>query len=234
MGVMGVANAIEAIVGHTCYGEPEFLSILNNILKTLKNECYRTSALLAKSKGSFPLYNRDLYMRGKFIQTLDDDVKELIYKYGIRNSHLTSIAPTGTISLTANNVSSGIEPVVAYEAERLIQEFDAPKRVTVRDFGYDNFGIKGKVIKDVTVKQHIDTLLVAQKHIDSGVSKTCNVPKNISWENFKLMYMDAWKGGAKGCTTYRFGCKRGGILTLQDDDISACYFDPETGRKECN
>ncbi|MGL5115202.1 MAG: adenosylcobalamin-dependent ribonucleoside-diphosphate reductase, partial [Beijerinckiaceae bacterium] len=121
LGVTGMANAIEAVTGQP-YGSEGFLTMQSKILSLLRNECYRASAVLAKEKGSFPLFNKEKYLQGGFIKTLPLDVINLISQYGIRNSHLTSIAPCGTISLSADNVSSGIEPVFAYDLSRDVIE----------------------------------------------------------------------------------------------------------------
>ena len=240
IGVTGVANAIEAM-GYP-YGTENFLSILDNILKVLTNECYRASALLAKEKGSFPLYNPLAYLSGEFIQLLDSDVIDTIRNNGIRNSHLTSIAPTGTISFCADNVSSGIEPVYALESERIVQTFDGPTKVDLMDYGWRNFGVRGKTADEVSVQEHLAVLLVSQRWIDSSISKTCNVGDAVTFDQFKDIYLSAWAGGAKGCTTFRINGERFGILTkkatpeaptVQEDGTQACYFDPETGLKSC-
>jgi ribonucleoside-diphosphate reductase alpha chain len=211
MGATGVANAFEAC-GFK-YGSTEFVEMENNVLRALNQACYEASVRLASEKGCFPLFERDSYLEGTFIQSLDEGLVDEIGKYGIRNSHLTSIAPTGTISLTADNVSSGIEPVFSYSYDRIIQTFEGPKTETVTDYGMRVFGVKGKQANDVTVDEHLSVLLAAAKNVDSAVSKTCNVPGNVSWTDFKNLYVRAYEGGAKGCTTFRIDGKRMGILT---------------------
>lgn len=231
IGIMGAANTVEALLGKACYGSEEFLSVLGDLLTVLRDESYRASVQLAKEKGPFPLFDTNLYLQGQFIKTLPVDIQEDIQQFGIRNSHLLSTAPTGTISLAANNVSSGIEPVVDYEYSRTVQTFDGPTVMKVRDFGLDTFGIRGKLSRECTVDEHINTLLLTQKYMDSAVSKTTNLPKDIPWEDFKAVYLKAYEGGAKGCAIYRYGCKREGIMHTADDE--SCYIDPLTGRKEC-
>lgn len=238
LGVTGLANAGEAL-GYE-YGSPEFLAFEAEVLDTLRDEAYLASAHIAKVKGAFPLYDRDKYLAGEFIKTLREDVREAIGKYGIRNSHLTSIAPTGTISLCADNVSSGIEPVFAYSFDRTVIEFSGPRVETVEDYGARVFGVRGKTASRVTVEEHVAVLTTAARRVDSAVSKTCNVPSDISWEAFKNVYVSAWEGGAKGCTTFRLGGKRSGILVAKDDGSEAaeepasqCRIDPATGRREC-
>jgi len=238
LGITGLANAGEAL-GYE-YGSPEFLAFEAKVLDTLRDEAYLASAHIAKVKGSFPLFDKDKYLQGQFIKTLREDVRDAIAKYGIRNSHLTSIAPTGTISLCADNVSSGIEPVFAYSFDRTVQEFDGPRVETVHDYGARVFGVRGKTASRVTVEEHVAVLTTAARRVDSAVSKTCNVPSDISWEDFKNVYVRAWEGGAKGCTTFRLGGKRSGVLVAKDDGSEAaeepasqCRIDPVTGRREC-
>lgn len=243
LGITGLANAAEAL-GHE-YGSPAFLAFEAEVLDTLRDESYLASAHIAKVKGSFPKFDKDKYLQGQFIKTLREDVQDAIAKYGIRNSHLTSIAPTGTISLCADNVSSGIEPVFAYSFDRTVIEFSGPRVETVEDYGARVFGVRGKACSRVTVQEHVAALTVAAQRVDSAVSKTCNVPSDISWEDFKNVYVSAWEGGAKGCTTFRLGGKRSGILVVKDDGgepeadapaeepASQCRIDPATGRREC-
>jgi len=243
LGITGLANAAEAL-GHE-YGSPAFLAFEAEVLDTLRDESYLASAHIAKVKGSFPKFDKDKYLQGQFIKTLREDVRDAIAKYGIRNSHLTSIAPTGTISLCADNVSSGIEPVFAYSFDRTVIEFSGPRVETVEDYGARVFGVRGKACSRVTAQEHVAALTVAAQRVDSAVSKTCNVPSDISWEDFKNVYVSAWEGGAKGCTTFRLGGKRSGILVVKDDGgepeadapaeepASQCRIDPATGRREC-
>jgi len=244
LGITGLANAAEAL-GHE-YGSPAFLAFEAEVLDTLRDESYLASAHIAKVKGSFPKFDKDKYLQGQFIKTLREDVRDAIAQYGIRNSHLTSIAPTGTISLCADNVSSGIEPVFAYSFDRTVIEFSGPRVETVEDYGARVFGVRGKACSRVTVQEHVAALTVAAQRVDSAVSKTCNVPSDISWEDFKNVYVSAWEGGAKGCTTFRLGGKRSGILVAKDDGnepeadapeteepASQCRIDPATGRREC-
>ncbi len=243
LGVTGLANCLEAI-GYP-YGGMDFIIAENNILQRLKRETYLASTQLAAEKGSFPLFDRSLYLQGEFIKRLPEEVRAEIAQHGIRNSHLTSIAPTGTISLCADNVSSGIEPVFAYSFDRTVQEFDGPRVEPVQDYGVARLGVYGKVAADVSVDEHLAVLITAYNHVDSAVSKTCNVPSETSWDDFKDIYVQAWKNGCKGCTTFRTDGKRAGVLAVREDDSQpssrdvvvkmepACHVDPVTGRKEC-
>lgn len=232
LGVTGLANTIEAL-GHA-YGTPDFLTIEEEILFTLCNESYKSSALLAHEKGPFLQFDRDKYCAGKFISNLPEETQELIYANGIRNSHLTSIAPTGTISMCADNVSSGLEPVFSYTTKRNINTPEGPVLATIEDYGLAYLGVRGKLSKDVTAQEHVDVLTTAQYWVDSSVSKTINMTGSMPWEDFKDVYTQAWKGGCKGASTFNSDGKRMALLTGEDDTSDAqCTIDLTTGKKEC-
>ena len=248
LGVTGVANAIEAL-GFP-YGSPSFMDTLEEIMRTIRDGCYRASIELAKEKGPFPFYTHN-YLDSGFAQTLPGDIRNDIGEYGIRNSHLLSVAPTGTISLSADNVSSGIEPVFSHYYDRTIQTFDGPRVERVEDYGVREFGVKGMTADALSVFDHVRVLNLASKYVDSACSKTCNVGDDVTWEQFKDVYMQAYDGGSSGCTTFRASGKRFGILnasTSEDAAIEtavepdafvdekeggACYFDPATGLRTC-
>lgn len=237
LGITGVANAIEA--RGPAYGSAAYIKMQDEALAIIRDYTYWASVQLATEKGAFAKFDRDKYCEGNFIKTLPEDIQADIHKYGIRNSHLTSIAPTGTISLCADNVSSGIEPVFAYSYDRTLIKEHGPETETIDDYGVRVFGVKGKRTSDVTIKEHLDVLLSATKHVDSAVSKTCNVGPEVTWDEFKDLYRLAYEGGAKGCTTFRADGKRMGILVAKDSpeteevDGEACYYDPATGKKTC-
>lgn len=247
LGITGLGNALGALGVE--YGSQEAQEWTGNLLKLIANECYKASAMLAKEKGSFPLYEADKYLAGEFIQKLDQETQELIKEHGIRNSHLTSIAPTGTISLTANNISSGIEPVFSLEYERTVQTSEGPRVEKIQDYAYREWGIKCKTADKVSVQEHVAMLTACQEWVDSACSKTCNVGSEVTWEDFKDVYMQAYEGKAKGCTTFRAAGKRFGILnasasedivdtdTKEDELVvegGACYIDLETGIRTCD
>lgn len=203
LGVTGLANALEAM--GLPYGTPEFIAVQDQIMEFIANKCYQASAMLAAEKGSFPLYDAELYLKSKFVQGLNEDTIGLLKKHGIRNSHLTSVAPTGTISLYADNVTSGIEPVIAYEQKRNVIMKDGMKTVLIPDYGVTYLGVKGRTVTtgNITAAEHVAVLCTAQRWSDSAVSKTCNVPADMPYTEFKDIYMMAWENGAKGITTYR-------------------------------
>ena len=251
LGVSGLANAGE-MLGYS-YADNEFMQWTEKVLACLRDYAYRASAALAKEKGVFPLY-RDEYLKSNFIKTLPASVKKEIRTHGIRNSHLTSIAPTGTISLVADNISSGIEPVFSHYYDRTIQTFDGPTIERVEDYAYSR-GTKGRTANELTVLDHLDVLALVTHYVDSAVSKTCNVGSDVSYEEFKDVYLSAFKQGCKGITTFRAAGKRYGILQTVEEETeeesqmesleketreeeitnnaTACFFDPTTGRKEC-
>tara|TARA_R110000772_G_scaffold72295_1_gene157730 strand:+ start:1303 stop:3048 length:1746 start_codon:yes stop_codon:yes gene_type:complete len=247
LGVTALANAGE-LLGYP-YASKEFLSWSEKVFSCLRDNCYKSSALLAKEKGAFPMY-RPEYLKSNFIRTLPASVKKDIREYGIRNSHLTSIAPTGTISLVADNVTGGIEPVFSHYYDRTIQTFEGPRVERVEDYAYAR-GVEGRTSSDISVQDHLAVLLLSQHYVDSACSKTCNVGDDVGYDEFKQVYVDAWKGGAKGCTTFRLSGKRFGIFneTVEEKKalsgeatevaeetgtVEACFIDPLTGQKECS
>ena len=247
LGVTGVANAIEALGFE--YGSERFIQTLEEIMGVIRDVAYKTSVELAIEKGPFPLFDK-AYLQSDFAQSLPPHVFDSIWEHGIRNSHLLSVAPTGTISLSADNISSGIEPVFSHYYDRTIQTFDGPKVERVEDYGYRVFGVKGKTADELSVFDHVKVLNAASRFVDSACSKTCNTGEEVTWEEFKKVYMDAYDGGASGCTTFRAAGKRYGILNAsaseevaQENDVEetqdfvdeggACYYDPATGLRKC-
>lgn len=233
LGVTGLANAGEMM--GLPYASGQFMEFTQKVLSTLRDYCYAASSDLAAEKGSFPLYEEDKYLRGKFIMTLPEWVRDKIKDQGMRNSHLTSIAPTGTISLTADNVSSGIEPPFSLYYDRTIQNFDGHTVQRVEDYAYSQ-GYNGRTANEISADEHVSVLILVSKFVDSAVSKTCNVGDDVTYEQFKSLYYKAWKGGCKGITTFRAAGKRWGILNEvkeEEPKAEACFIDPETGQKSC-
>lgn len=223
LGVMGLANAMEAC-GHP-YGSKEGIEFTDRILTVLKNEAYYHSAMLAKEKGAFPLYDKYKYLNRPFIKELSTKTWRAIDQHGVRNSHLISIAPTGTISFCMDNISSGIEPVFATYGQRLVQMPGGPQLFDTVDYGIVKFNIVPRIAMEVEAWAHIEMLATCQKHVDSAVSKTCNVPSTMAWGHFKELYMHSWMRGAKGCATFQDGGKRAGLLKakpLADCESGVC------------
>lgn len=237
LGVTGLANAGE-MMGMP-FASQKFMEWMEKVLSVLRDHCYATSADLATEKGSFPLYEEELYTQGEFYKTLSPWVQEKIIQQGLRNSHLLSIAPTGTISLTADNVSSGIEPPFALYYDRTIQNFDGQTIERVEDYAY-NQGVSGKTANEIPAQDHVRVLALASRLVDSAVSKTCNVGDDVTYEDFKTLYENAYELGCSGITTFRAAGKRYGILNEVKEDkqdntpkAEACFIDPNTGQKEC-
>lgn len=243
LGFMGLANAGEAL-GFS-YGTAEFCEFTDRVLREMRNAAYRAGAQLAKEKGSFPLFNTEQYQKGEQFQGLSEEVQALILKHGLRNSHYTSIAPTGTISITADNVSSGLEPVVDYEYDRQVMKADGTAQTFhFTDYGFGQLGVKGKRLKDVSLREHVDVLKTCAPLVDSSVSKTINFGSKemypetgITYSEFKSIYHEAYEAGCKSCTTFRIDGKKAGIFKLElkteEEPAEACYIDPLTNQREC-
>lgn len=244
IGVTGMANAIE-IMG-LAYGSDGYLSLQDRILERITKQTYRTSIELAKEKGPFPLFDGERYMEGWFVKNrLDDELRWGIENYGLRNSHLGSIAPTGTISMAADNVSSGIEPPYSLRTTMNIFMPDGPQEFTVDDYAMRFFGVAGKTANETSAQDHVRVLCGAQHWTDQAVSKTCNVTgqvagngQGVTFTEFKDLYLQAYHGGAKGCTTFNRNGKRAGVrhdeATPEIETGTACQYDPETGLRSCD
>ena len=242
IGVTGVANALE-IMGYS-YGTPDYIEQQSKLLETIRNVAYTTSAILAKERGPFPLYDEKSYCAGGFFKTLPDNIQKLIHENGLRNALLLSIAPTGTISLCADNVSSGIEPPYSLTAKRLVHMNDGQREVEVNDYAYERYGVAGKTAYEVTAEEHVDVLCAAQKYIDHAVSKTCNVygqiagqGSGVTYDEFEQLYLRAYKNGAKGCCTFNVNGTKIGIFTTeqqQEENNGACRIDATTGIRTCD
>jgi ribonucleoside-diphosphate reductase alpha chain len=192
----------------------------------LQRAAYFASSELAIEKGAFPLFVQDKFLSGPTIRDLDSDLRAAIADHGIRNALLTSIAPTGTISLLADNVSSGIEPAFAYTYRRKITLENGEKREElVEDYAHrlyrkmfgaqdlPNYFVNAQELKP---DAHISVQAAAQKYVDSSISKTVNCPADISFDAFKDIYLKAYESGCKGCTTWRPNEITGSVLSLED------------------
>jgi len=239
LGFTGLANAL-TLCGIR-YSSKEAVRFVRKVAKTLSTTAIEASCSLAKEKGHFPGYTKE-YLNTAHVKALPNALQKLISKYGIRNSHLTSIAPCGTISFGADNISSGLEPVFAHEVDRTVMMGHTLSIVRVKDYVYALTGLKGETADELTTDQHLDMQIAVQPFIDSAISKTINVGDGVTFNEFKDIYMKAWRGKLKGCTTYRAAGKRYGILNkveLTQEGASsvsgaACFIDPETGDKTCD
>tara|TARA_R110002110_G_scaffold18688_3_gene78291 strand:- start:1177 stop:3510 length:2334 start_codon:yes stop_codon:yes gene_type:complete len=225
LGVTGLADAL--IMCRARYGSEASLDLIRTWMHTLSRAAYLASVELAKEKGAFPLFVADAYLAGETISALDKDIRDAIAEHGIRNALVTSIAPTGTISLFAGNVSSGIEPVFAFGYKRKVLMPDGTRREEhVQDFAVEKFreafGAEAALpdyfvnAQELAPEDHIAVQAAVQDYIDSSISKTINVPADISFEAFRHVYMDAYEKGLKGCTTYRPSDVRGSVLSVDE------------------
>ena len=222
LGVTGLADAL-AMVGER-YGSEGAARLAARWLERLARAAYRASALFAAEKGPFPLFDAEGYLGTAAGRRLDGDLREAIRAHGLRNALLTSIAPTGTISLLAGNVSSGIEPVFAHAYTRRVREPDGSHREEeVTDFAVrvwrERFGDAPLpehfvTAQDLAPMDHVRMQAAAQRWVDAGISKTINVPEGIAFEDFKGVYWAAWEQGCKGCTTYRPNAVTGSVLSV--------------------
>ena len=224
LGVTGLADAL-LMVGLR-YGSGAAAAQTEEWLKAIARAAYLASVDLAKEKGAFPLFNAEAYLRSGTMLGMDDEVRRAVGKHGIRNALLTSIAPTGTISLYAGNVSSGIEPVFAYSYTRKVLQKDGSRtEEEVVDYAVqmwrDRFGdapLPDYFVNAQTLApaDHVRMQAAAQKWVDSSISKTINCPEDISFDAFKDVYMQAWNSGCKGCTTYRPNEVTGSVLSVSE------------------
>ena len=226
LGVTGLADAL--IMCGVRYGSSEAVDLTETWMKNLRDTAYRESTQLAREKGAFQLFDAEAYMKGPNIKSLPKDIQEDIREFGIRNALLTSIAPTGTISLLADNVSSGVEPVFAFNYERTVLRPDGSKSIEpVHDYAYqiylnlkgDTKSLPGAFVNAHSLRpeDHLVMQSTVQKYIDSSISKTINCPENISFEDFENIYQQAYDLGCKGCTTYRPNKITGSVLSTNSN-----------------
>ncbi|WP_197917263.1 adenosylcobalamin-dependent ribonucleoside-diphosphate reductase [Thiosulfatihalobacter marinus] len=229
LGVTGLADAL--LMLGLRYGSEAAAAQTEAWMKEIARASYLASVDLAREKGAFPLFDKEKYLSGGLVSQMDEDVKAAIAEHGIRNALLTSIAPTGTISLYAGNVSSGIEPVFAYAYTRKVLQKDGSRtEEEVVDYAVqmwrDRFGdaeLPDYFVNAQTLEPsaHVRMQAAAQKWIDSSISKTINCPEDIGFDAFKDVYMQAWDTGCKGCTTYRPNDVTGSVLAVSETEDQA-------------
>ena len=236
LGVTGLADAL--IFCGLRYGSPEAVATTERWMALLRRHAYAASIDLAREKGAFPLFEAEPYLAGESISELDDDLRAGIAEHGIRNALVTSIAPTGTISLFADNVSSGLEPVFSFTYDRTVLMPDGSKRTEeVSDLAYRLFReLKGPDApltpafvhaQSLSPSDHVVMQAAVQKYVDSSISKTINCPEDIAFEAFKDVYRQAYESGCKGCTTYRPNDVTGAVLaTRREEPEQTAAADP--------
>ncbi|MDD3352604.1 adenosylcobalamin-dependent ribonucleoside-diphosphate reductase [Zoogloea sp.] len=225
LGFTGLGNALAML--RLRYDTDEARAMATRISEFMRDQAYLASVELAKERGAFPLFNADLYLSGgNFASRLPAEVKDKVRKHGLRNSHLLSIAPTGTISLAfADNASNGIEPPFSYTYTRKKRMADGTfKEHAVEDYAwrlYKHLG--GDVTKlpdyfvtalEISAKAHKDMVAAVAPYVDTSISKTVNVPADYPYAEFENLYLDAWKSGLKGLATYRPNSVLGSVLSV--------------------
>ncbi|MFQ6547472.1 adenosylcobalamin-dependent ribonucleoside-diphosphate reductase [Aestuariibius sp. 2305UL40-4] len=225
LGITGLADAL--LMLGLRYGTEEAAAQTEDWTYRIARAAYAASTDLAKEKGAFPLFDADAFLASGSLRDMDHDIRDGIAQHGIRNALLTSIAPTGTISLYAGNVSSGIEPVFAYSYKRKVLQPDGSRtEEEVVDYAVqlyrEKFGADADLpdhfvnAQTLAPLDHVRMQAAAQKWVDSSISKTINCPEDISFDAFKDVYMAAWDQGCKGCTTYRPNAVTGSVLSVSD------------------
>jgi ribonucleoside-diphosphate reductase alpha chain len=226
LGVTGLADAL--IMCRERYGSARSLRLAEGWMKAVQRAAYLASADLAAEKGSFPLFDHEKYLAGEAARELEEFIKSAIGAHGLRNALLTSIAPTGTISIFADNVSSGIEPVFAFTHQRSVLMPDGTRREEeVADYAYRLFKrLRGEQAplpdyfvdaQQLSPKDHVAMQAAVQKYVDSSISKTINCPEDLSFAAFKDVYLLAYDLGCKGCTTYRPNPVTGAVLSIRKE-----------------
>ena len=237
LGVTGLADAL--LMMGLRYGSDEGAAQTDAWMHAIARAAYLASVDLAREKGAFPLFKAEPYLASGNMLHMDADVRDAIAKHGIRNALLTSVAPTGTISLYAGNVSSGIEPVFAYAYTRKVLQKDGSRteeevvdyavrlwRELKGDAPLPDYFVNAQTLPPL---DHVKMQAAAQKWIDSSISKTINCPEDISFDDFKEVYMAAWDQGCKGCTTYRPNAVTGSVLTVSEKAEAPVAAQPQTG-----
>ncbi len=230
LGVTGLADAL--IFCGVRYGSEAAARLAERWMAVIEKAAYRASAELAAEKGAFPLYDADRFAESAAFKRLDAETRALIAEKGLRNGLLTSIAPTGTISLLAGNVSSGIEPAFDFTYRRRVLEADGSATTeTLEDYAYSQFrreaGADAELpdyfvtAQSLSPADHLRMQAALQRHVDASISKTVNCPESLSFEAFKGLYRDAYELGLKGCTAYRPNAVTGSVLARSEPSAAA-------------
>ena len=241
LGITGLADAL--IFLGLRYDSDEARSLSARILQRMRDTAYRASVRLSGEKGSFPFFSREPYLDSAFVRRLPDNIRDGIARKGIRNSHLLAIAPAGTISLLANNVSNGLEPVFAFAHRRRIRQVDGSfSEHELSDYAWRRFRElrPSDALPDCFVEArelppaaHLRTQAALQPFVDNAISKTINIPEHFDAGDYASVYIDAWRMGLKGCTTFRPNPVTGEVLSQSEGPAAAsvhcCSLDREPG-----
>ncbi len=231
LGYTGLGDALAML--RLRYDKPEARAMAARISEFMRDTAYLYSVDMAKERGAFPLFNAELYLSGgNFASRLPADVKAEIRKHGLRNSHLLSIAPTGTISLAfADNASNGIEPPFSWTYSRKKRMQDGTiKEYSVEDYAWRLYKHRGGDVAklpdyfvtalEISAQAHSDMVAAVAPFIDTSISKTVNVPADYPYADFQDLYMSAWKSGLKGLATYRPNSVLGSVLSVTGSDTA--------------
>ncbi|MFN3655895.1 MAG: adenosylcobalamin-dependent ribonucleoside-diphosphate reductase [Pseudolabrys sp.] len=222
LGITGLADAL--VMLGLRYDDEGARDLAADVMRGICHAAYRASIALAQEKGSFEAFERENYLQGPFIRALPEDIQDGIARHGIRNSHLLAIAPTGTISLLAGNVSSGLEPIFAASYRRkVLDQNGKPNDFVLTDYAlaqwrkgagaYNGFPAGFVTAAELNVEAHLDMQAALQPYVDNSISKTINVPQNCPFDEFKRIYDLAYAKGLKGCTTFRPNPVTGAVLS---------------------
>ena len=233
LGITGLADTL--IMLDIRYDEPAARDSAAAIMRRICHTAYETSCELAQEKGAFPHFEPQAYLQGAFVQGLPAALREQIEKHGLRNSHLTAIAPTGTISLLADNVSSGLEPVFDFHVQRRIRQADGGYRsFAVEDYAHALWRALGNregdalppafvTARELSPQDHLQMQAAIQPHVDNAIAKTINIPEDFPFDAYQSVFEQAYELGLKGCTTFRPNPVTGAILTSQATEAAAVH-----------
>lgn len=230
LGITGLADAL--LMLGLDYDSEDARTLASAAVRRLRDAAYRASVRLAEEKGAFPYFEREPYLGGEYVRALPDDIRDGIARHGIRNSHLLAIAPAGTISLLANNVSSGIEPVFAFEGRRrVLNRAGEPETRLSVDHAFAAWrsahpGVEKPAhfvtAQEIPPEAHLMMQAVLQPLVDNSISKTINVPEDCSRADFESIYLRAYELGLKGCTVFRPNAVRGKVLSGKAEQDHPC------------
>jgi len=234
LGMTGLADAL-VMLGLT-YGEPRSIEVGRQASRAICHAAYQASIALAQEKGPFPAFDRDRHLAGEFVSRLPADIRDGIARNGLRNSHLIAIAPAGTISLLAGNVSSGLEPIFAAEYERIVTTPEG-ERLPIRlaDYALRQWraarskGAPPALVAgaDVDGKAQVEMQAALQPFVDNAISKTVSVNEDTSFDVFRDIYALAYDRGLKGCTVFRPNGVRGAVLVESSAPGACCALERE-------
>lgn len=230
LGITGLADAF--VMLGIRYGSEESIRLAQEIMKKVAEATWLTSIELAKEKGKFPFFHHD-YLRGEFVKTLDEKIRRQLVLHGVRNSHHNTIAPAGTISLLANNISNGIEPIFKAEYDRHVRTTDSTLTFRVKDYALqlwqemESEGLPPAFIDvhKLSPSAHLQVQGAMQPYIDNAISKTINIPRDFPFEELLDVYTQAYALGLKGCTVFRPNAITGSVLEENDAVDHCCQFE---------